>query len=176
MRYHALMQKNASSIRILGIDPGLQKTGWGVVEQNGQSLRYVACGAIKPNPKLALADRLFVLNDELQRIIHLNKPDAAAIEETFVNVNGQSTLKLGQARGAILLSLSLGGLCVSEYAATRVKKSITGVGRASKDQMGMMVATLLPHARAEIELAGEDARDALAVAICHAHYGRMRAV
>lgn len=159
---------------ILGIDPGLQKTGWGVVEKNGSSLRFVGCGIIKPNLKLALADRLFILNDELQRLMRLYKPTCAAIEETFVNNNGQSTLKLGQARGAIILSLALGGLSVSEYAATRVKKSITGVGRAGKGQIGMMVAALLPQARAEIEAAGEDACDALAVAICHAHFAPVR--
>lgn len=162
-------------IRILGIDPGLQKTGWAVIAKNGQSLSYVACGTIKPDTKLALADRLFLLNDEIQRVIHHHKPQEAAVEETFVNVNGQSTLKLGQARGAILLSLSLGGLGVSEYAATKVKKSLTGVGRANKDQVAMMVATLLPQARTEIEAAGEDACDALAVAICHAHYALVRA-
>ncbi len=163
-----------TSTIILGIDPGLQKTGWGVISKDGPTLRYVACGIIKPNTKLALADRLFILNDELQRIIHHHKPCEAAIEETFVNANGQSTLKLGQARGAILLSLSLGGLSVAEYAATRVKKSLTGVGRASKDQVAMMVATLLPQARKEIEAAGEDACDALAIAICHAHFAPVR--
>ncbi len=155
---------------ILGIDPGLQKCGWAVVKKHAQTLRFVACGTIKPNTKLALAERLFILNDELQRVMHLHKPHDAAIEETFVNVNGASTLKLGQARGAILLSLSLGGLSVAEYSATKVKKSLTGNGHATKDQIGMMVATLMPQARAEIEAASEDARDALAIAICHAHH------
>lgn len=155
---------------ILGIDPGLQKTGWAVVCKDNNQLRYIACGTVKPDTKLPLAERLFILNDELQRVMHHHRPNEAAIEETFVNVNAASTLKLGQARGAILLSLSLGGLPVSEYSATKVKKSLTGVGRASKDQIGMMVQTLLPQARTEIEAAGEDARDALAVAICHAHH------
>lgn len=161
---------------ILGIDPGLQKMGWGVIHKDSQTLRFVACGTIAPNVQLALADRLFLLNSELQRVMKLYQPNEAAIEETFVNVNGQSTLKLGQARGAILLSLSLGGLSVSEYAATKVKKSLTGVGRAAKDQVGMMVAALLPHARTDIEAASDDARDALAVAICHAHYAALRMI
>lgn len=161
---------------ILGIDPGLVKTGWAAIAKEGQSLKLLGLGTVKPNAQLALSDRLFILNDELQRVMHRLQPNEAAIEETFVNVNGQSTLKLGQARGAILLSLALGGLSVSEYSATRVKKSLTGVGRASKDQIGMMVANLLPQSRSEIEAAGEDARDALAVAICHAHYALVRAV
>lgn len=160
-------------VTILGIDPGLLKTGWAVIDRRDNALRFIACGTIKPDATLPLAGRLFILNDELQRVMHRHKPQEAAIEETFVNVNGASTLKLGQARGAILLSLSLGGLTVSEYAATQVKKSLTGVGRASKDQIAMMVATLLPQARGEIEAAGEDARDALAVAICHAHHRRL---
>ena len=167
--------QSASTI-ILGIDPGLQKTGWGIIHKNNQTLRFVACGTIAPNAQLPLADRLFLLNSELQRVMKLYQPNEAAIEETFVNANGQSTLKLGQARGAIILSLSLGGLSVSEYAATNVKKSLTGVGRAAKDQVGMMVSTLLPHARADIEAASNDARDALAVAICHAHYAALRMV
>lgn len=152
---------------ILGIDPGLQKTGWGMIESKGSSLRFIACGTIKPYTKLSLAERLFTLNDELQDVIRKYRPNEAAIEETFVSVNGASTLKLGQARGALLLSLSLAGLPVSEYAATLVKKTITGVGRAEKGQVGMMVRTLLPHARESLQTAGEDALDALAIAICH---------
>lgn len=160
-----------SPIIILGIDPGLQKTGWGVISSHNNSLKYVACGTIKPNNKAPLSERLFTLNEELQKIIALHNPAQAAIEETFVSVNGASTLKLGQARGALLLSLALAGLPVAEYAATKVKKTITGVGRAEKGQIGMMVRTLLPQARAELEKAGEDALDALAIAICHVHSG-----
>lgn len=164
---------NQEPLTILGIDPGLNKTGWAVIEKRGNALRYLDCGTIRPAATLALAQRLFVLNDELQRVIHRHRPHQAAIEETFVNVNGASTLKLGQARGAILLSLSLGGLPVAEYAATKVKKSLTGVGRAGKDQVAMMVQTLLPQAREAIAAAGEDAQDALAIAICHAHHGQL---
>ena len=170
------MAHHPPSTTILGIDPGLQKCGWAVIEKREQSLRFVACGTVKPSPKLALAERLFTLNDELQRVMHHHQPAEAAIEETFVNVNGASTLKLGQARGAILLSLSLGGLSVAEYSATKVKKSLTGNGHATKDQIGMMVSTLMPQARDEIMAASDDARDALAIAICHAHHATIRKV
>lgn len=155
---------------IIGIDPGLQKMGWGIVKSQANSLRYVGCGTIRPNTKLTLPERLFVLNDQLQEVIRTHRPTHAAVEETFVNVNGAATLKLGQARGAILLSLSLAGLPIAEYSATSIKKTITGVGRAEKSQMSMMVQTLLPLARNEIATAGHDAVDALAIAICHANH------
>lgn len=154
---------------IIGIDPGLVKTGWGIIKTHGSELRFVACGTIKPDTKLPMAQRLFMLNDSLQDIIRLHQPTSAAIEETFVTANGASTLKLGQARGALMLSLALAGLPVSEYAATLVKKTITGVGRAEKGQVGMMVRTLLPQAREQLQTTGEDALDALAIAICHSH-------
>ncbi len=155
---------------ILGIDPGLQKTGWGVIAVEGTRHRFLGCGTIKPPTKLPLSERLFILNDKLQELIANYRPTQAAIEETFVSVNGASTLKLGQARGALLLSLSLADLPVSEYAANLIKKTMTGSGHADKQQIGRMVATLLPKARAEIEQAGEDARDALAIALCHAQH------
>ena len=154
---------------VIGVDPGLVKTGWGVVKTDGFQLKFVACGVIKPNTKLALSERLFMLCDQLHEVIRIHQPSQAAIEETFVNVNGASTLKLGQARGALMLSLALAGLPVAEYAATEVKKSVTGVGRAEKGQVGMMVRTLLPHARGAMDNLGEDAMDALAIAICHAN-------
>lgn len=154
---------------IIGVDPGLVKTGWGIVKTDGYQLRFVACGVIKPNTKLALSDRLFMISDQLHEVIRMHQPSQAAVEETFVNVNGASTLKLGQARGAILLSLAMAGLPVAEYAATAVKKTVTGVGRAEKGQIGMMVRALLPHARGALDGAGEDAMDALGIAICHAH-------
>lgn len=171
------MQHNrcAQSV-ILGIDPGLQKTGWAVITSQSNQLSFVACGTIRPATKVPIAQRLGQLNHALQEVICSYAPQEAALEETFVNQNPASTLKLGQARGAILLSLALGGLPVAEYAPNRVKKALTGVGRAGKDQVGMMVSTLLPFARAEIEAAGEDARDALAVAICHAHYSAIEPV
>ncbi|MCI5049304.1 MAG: crossover junction endodeoxyribonuclease RuvC [Rickettsiales bacterium] len=155
--------------KILGIDPGLQKTGWGIIESNNNSLRFIDCGIIRPNTKQPLASRLLTLHQELQVIISTYTPSEAAIEETFVSVNGASTLKLGQARGALLLSLSSAHLPVSEYAATLVKKTVTGVGRAEKGQVGMMVQTLMPQARERLQTAGEDALDALAIAICHSH-------
>jgi len=154
---------------ILGIDPGLVKTGWGIISVRGSELRFIGCGTIKPDTSLPLAERLRVLNQSLRTVIQEHAPTEAAIEETFVTANGASTLKLGQARGALLLTLAQENLPVSEYAATLVKKTVTGVGRAEKSQMGMMVKTLLPQAKDLLQTAGEDALDALAVAICHSH-------
>lgn len=154
---------------IIGVDPGLQKTGWGIVRSDGFELRFVACGVVKSDPKLAMPDRLFMLSDQLHEVIRLHQPQQAALEETFVNMNGASTLKLGQARGAIMLSLAMAGLPVAEYAPNSIKKAVTGLGKAEKSQVGMMVRTLLPHARGALDGASEDAMDALAVAICHAN-------
>lgn len=151
---------------LLGIDPGLQKAGWGAIRAQGNHLSFLACGTIRTNAGDALATRLHTLHNGLAEVIHQLKPDQAAIEETFVSVNGASTLKLGQARGAILLALSLHGLPVSEYAATQVKKSIVGVGRAEKAQVEMMVKQLLPGAKCQTS----DEADALAIALCHAHH------
>ena len=153
--------------KILGIDPGLQHMGWGVIEVDGSKLSFIACGTCSPKAKQPLAPRLKNLHDEVQRVCNTYNPDVAAIEETFVSINGASTLKLGNARGAILLSLALEGLDVHEYAARLVKKSITGSGRADKEQMAMMVQTLLPACRNEPH--SFDAMDALAIAITHAH-------
>jgi crossover junction endodeoxyribonuclease RuvC len=156
--------------RILGVDPGLVKTGWGVIDAKGQQASFVACGMIRPDVKAPLADRLLQLHEGLQAVIAQYQPVTAGLEETFVNVSGQSTLKLGQARGAILLSLRSAGLSVGEYAPNQIKKSITGMGKAGKDQVAMMVMTLLPQGRPAIEKAGEDARDALAVALTHSSF------
>ena len=153
-------------MRILGIDPGLQKTGWGIIEVQGHNLKFVACGTIKTKATDPLSERLLTLDHGLSQVIVMNKPDAAAIEETFVNKNPASALKLGIARGATFLPPARAGLTVAEYPANLVKKSIVGSGHASKDQMGMMVRTLLPLAKPD----SEDAADALAVAICHAHH------
>lgn len=161
-----MTKHKAPGTTILGIDPGLLRTGWGIISMQGNALGYIACGVIKPDAKLLLHDRLRILHEQLEEIIARYKPHEAAIEETFVNINGDSTLKLGQARGAILLSLALAGLPVSDYAATLVKKSIVGVGRAEKEQVMMMVHALLPGAN----VSGSDAADALAVAICHANH------
>jgi crossover junction endodeoxyribonuclease RuvC len=156
--------------RILGIDPGLNRTGWGIIRAEGSSLSYVDCGVIRPDASGELHERLRQLHDGLAAVVARHLPDEAAIEETFVNVNGAATLKLGQARGALMLSLSLCGLPVSEYAATLVKKTVVGVGRAEKAQIGMMVATLLPGSKA----ASPDAADALAIAICHANHRSLK--
>lgn len=155
---------------ILGIDPGLQHTGWGIIESRGNSLSYVACGSISTNPKQEIAARILHLNQELSKIISFYQPQQAAIEETFVNKNASSSLKLGHARGALMLTVSLAGLPVNEYAATLVKKSVVGVGRAEKDQVIMMVKRILPSAKIE----SEDAADALAVAVCHANHAQIR--
>lgn len=151
---------------ILGIDPGLQRMGWGIIEYKANHLIFIACGTVKTDAKLSLAERLVMLHEGVAHLIEHYKPTNAAIEETFVNVNGASTLKLGQARGAILLSLALGGLIPGEYSANLVKKSITGNGHAAKEQVTHMVNLLLPGACTK----EPDAADALAIAICHAHH------
>ena len=154
------------SVKILGIDPGLQKTGWGIIESVGHGLRYVDSGLIRTQNVDTLAVRLATLHRGLLMVIEQCYPDTAAMEETFVNRNPTSALKLGQARGALLAVPALKSLSVAEYSANKVKKSVTGSGHASKQQIGMMVKTLLPVC-GEIS---EDEADALAVAITHAHH------
>ncbi len=153
---------------IIGLDPGLGCTGWGVVGKSGNRLSHVANGQVKTDPKAALADRLVTLDRELTDVIRAHRPDAGAVEEVFVNSNPQSTLKLGQARGVCLLALARAGLPVAEYATRLVKKAIVGTGGADKAQVQAMLGVLLPG----VTLAGADAADALAVAICHAHMHR----
>lgn len=153
------------AVRILGLDPGLRRTGWGVVAVEGSRLSHVAHGVIAPPAELALSQRLLMLFEEVARLIELHAPDEAAVEETFVTANGQSTLKLGHARAAVMIAPARAGLTVAEYAATVVKKSVVGVGGADKTQVAFMVARLLPSAGAPTA----DAADALAVAIAHAH-------
>ena len=150
---------------LIGLDPGLQATGWGVIEADGNRLRHVAHGCVRSRPADALSDRLLQLYDGLAAVIVAHTPESAAVEETFVNVNGQSTLKLGQARGVVLLVAARSGLPVAEYAARFVKKAIVGTGAAEKAQIHAMVERLLPGCR----VTGTDAADALAVAITHAH-------
>lgn len=152
--------------RILGIDPGLQKTGWGVIHQKNNQLSFIACGTIAPKASWALSDRLKFLHDGIAEVVAAHGPETSAIEETFVNMNAVSTLKLGNARGALMLSLAIHGLPVAEYASTQVKKSVVGVGRAEKGQVETMVKILLPGCGT----GGPDAMDALAIAICHAHH------
>ncbi len=153
-------------MRILGIDPGLQKTGWGVIESSGNSLKFIGSGLVKTNSKLELSERLSALHFGLSAVIDEFKPAEAAIEETFINKNPASALKLGQARGVLLVVPALKGLSVGEYSANKVKKSVVGSGHAAKQQMGMMIRTLLPACGT----ISEDEADALAVAITHAHY------
>jgi crossover junction endodeoxyribonuclease RuvC len=151
---------------ILGIDPGLRHTGWGIVAQNGNRLSFVAAGRISPDPDLPMASRLLVLADGIAVLARQHVPDEAAIEETFVNKNARSALLLGQARGSAMLTLAQNGLTVAEYAANRIKQSITGHGHADKVQIQAMIGILLPGSG---KLAA-DAADALAVAITHAHH------
>ena len=157
-------------MRLLGLDPGLRATGWGVIDVRGNHLRHVAHGAVRTDNSRPLADRLLQIHEGLRAIIEDYRPDAAAVEETFVNRNAASTLRLGQARGVVLLGPALARLPVSEYATNLVKKSVVGNGHASKEQIAEMVRHLLPGCRA----ASEDAADALAVAICHAHHAATR--
>ena len=153
-------------MRLLGLDPGLRVTGWGVIEAVDNRLGHVADGAVRSRDGADLAERLSDLFTGLTRVIETYAPREAAVEETFVNVNRASALRLGQARGVVLLAPALAGLPVAEYAANLVKKTLTGVGHAGKPQVAAMVAALLPGAAVETP----DAADALAVAICHAHH------
>lgn len=161
-----------SRVRIIGIDPGLVSAGWGIIDAQSGNLSFVACGTIAPKTTLSLAERLCFLHRELAVLMQLHQPTHAAIEETFVTANGQSTLKLGQARGALLVTLAAGGLPVAEYAARLVKKAIVGTGTADKHQMAQMVGVLLPTSREPLKACKHDAADALAIAITHANHVR----
>jgi len=159
-------------MRVLGLDPGLRHTGWGVIDVAGNRLSYVADGVVHAPTDLPLADRLVVLFRQIIDVLERFRPDEAAVEETFVNKNAASTLKLGVARGVVLLAPAERGLPVAEYSANLVKKAVVGAGHAEKEQVQMMVRRLLPGC----VIATADAADALAVAICHAHHaGTMRA-
>ena len=158
--------------RIIGIDPGLVSTGWGIIESKGSSLTFVDCGTIAPHAKLPLSERLLELHHDLTRILTLYKPTTGAIEETFVTANGASTLKLGQARGALIVTLANYGLSVAEYATRSVKKALVGTGTADKNQVSQMVGVLLPASREALTACKHDAADALAIAITHAHHVR----
>jgi len=151
---------------LIGLDPGLATTGWGVIAADGNRLSHIANGQIRTETAAMLADRLTTLHDALTDILLAHRPDGAAVEEVFVNANPQSTLKLGQARGVVLLTAAKSGLAVGEYAARLVKKAVVGTGGADKAQVHAMVARLLPG----VAIAGPDAADALAVAITHAHH------
>ena len=151
---------------IIGLDPGLGCTGWGVIRAEGNRLSHVANGQVRTDPRSALPERLVRLEEELGRVIDAHQPGAAAVEEVFLNENPQSTLKLGQARGVVLLAAARRGLAVGEYAPRLVKKAVVGVGGAEKAQVHAMIQRLLPG----VKVAGADAADALAVAVTHAHH------
>lgn len=158
--------------RLIGLDPGLRHTGWGVIDVSGNSLRHVADGALHSDGERPLADRLRQLHDALTGVIAEYRPDEAAVEETFVNKNPESTLKLGMARAVALLVPALAGLPVSEYPTNLVKKSVVGAGHAEKSQVQAMMRILLPGCA----IGTPDAADALAVAVCHAHHRATRRV
>ena len=157
-------------IRLLGIDPGLRFTGWGIVESEGNRLRHIADGVLATDSAHSVPNRLMALHHGLTALMADWRPDEAAVEETYVNRNGTATLKLGYARGVALLAPALIGIPVHEYGAMAVKQAVVGTGAADKEQVKMMVRRLLPGAT----LARADAADALAVAICHAHHRATR--
>ena len=162
--YHKRMLRRP--IRILGIDPGLRRTGWGIVEIEGNRLAFVACGSVSTDDKADLAIRLLTLHDGLFRIVEEFVPDEAAVEATFVNKDAAATLKLGQARGIAMLVPARASVPVAEYAPNLVKKTIVGAGHGEKAQIRMMIGVLLPKADPQ----SHDAADALAIAVCHAHH------
>jgi crossover junction endodeoxyribonuclease RuvC len=153
-------------IRILGIDPGLRRTGWGMVVIDGNRLSYVACGSLATDDKASLAVRLLAIHDGLRQVVADHTPDEAAVEATFVNKDASATLKLGQARGIAMLVPAIAGLSVAEYAPNLVKKTIVGAGHCEKAQIRMMIGVLLPKADPK----SHDAADALAIAVTHAHH------
>ena len=159
-------------VRLLGIDPGLRITGWGLIEVDGNRLRHVANGVIATDSTDPVSRRLKILHDALMELLALHRPAEAAVEETYFNSNGAASLKLGYARGIALLAPALAGVPVSEYAAKTIKMAVVGTGGAEKEQVAVMVRRLLPGA----STVRSDAADALAVAICHAHHRASRLV
>jgi crossover junction endodeoxyribonuclease RuvC len=153
-------------VRILGIDPGLRRTGWGVIEIDGNRLTFIACGSVEPPESLPLASRLLAIHQGLIAVLGDFQPLEAAVEQTFVNKDGVATLKLGQARGVAMLAPAISGISVAEYAPNQVKKTVVGAGHADKNQILMMLKILLPKADPKTP----DAADALAVAVTHAHH------
>src|ERR1700756_5890717 len=153
-------------IRILGIDPGLRRTGWGVIAIEGNRLMFLACGSLPTQDGAALAARLLAIHDGLRQVVDEHAPHEAAVEATFVNKDASATLKLGQARGIAMLVPAIAGLPVAEYAPNLVKKTIIGVGHGEKAQIRMMIGVLLPKAAPQ----SDDAADALAIAVTHAHH------
>ncbi len=158
-------------MRVLGLDPGLRRTGWGVIDADGQRLVHIAAGVAAPPSDRPLAERLALLFRQIGDVLAEFCPNEAAVEDSFVNRNPASTLKLGLARGVVLLAPAERGLPVTEYSANRIKKAVVGAGHAEKPQVQLMVRRLLPGFAAH---AAADAADALAVAICHAHHAATR--
>jgi crossover junction endodeoxyribonuclease RuvC len=156
----------ARPIRILGIDPGLRRTGWGMVEIAGNRLSFIGCGSVTTDNRDTLAARLVVIHDGLVRVLDEFRPDEAAVEATFVSKDARATLKLGQARGIDMVVPAKAGVPVAEYAPNLVKKSIVGAGHGDKAQVRMMIGVLLPKA----DPGSDDAADALAIAVTHAHH------
>ncbi len=156
----------AQPIRILGIDPGLRRTGWGMIAIEGSRLMFLGCGSLATDGEAALAVRLLAIHDGLRRVVDEHGPHEAAVEATFVNKDASATLKLGQARGIAMLVPAIAGLPVAEYAPNLVKKTIIGVGHGEKAQIRMMIGVLLPKADPRTH----DAADALAIAVTHAHH------
>jgi len=161
-----LLSGGRGIVRILGLDPGLRHTGWGVIEAQDNRLSFIADGVVEPDPSLSLAERLNVLFAAVKELVDAYKPDECAIEDTFVNKNPTSTLKLGHARAAAMLAPASAGILVAEYKPNLVKKSVVGAGHADKTQVAMMMRVLLPGCGINTH----DAADALAVAVCHAHH------
>jgi crossover junction endodeoxyribonuclease RuvC len=161
-----------NSVRIIGIDPGLRRTGWGVVESDGNRLIFVGCGSVEPPDTLSLSNRLLAIHDGLSAVLREFVPVEAAVEQTFVNKDGVATLKLGQARGVAMLVPAMFGLSVAEYAPNQVKKTVVGAGHADKNQIAVMLKILLPKA----EPKSPDAADALAIAVTHAHHRQSSAL
>jgi crossover junction endodeoxyribonuclease RuvC len=161
-----------SPVRILGIDPGLRRTGWGVIEVEGNRLVYIGCGSVEPPDNLPLSSRLLAIHEGLAAVLGDFRPLEAAVEQTFVNKDGVATLKLGQARGVAMLAPAMFGISVSEYAPNQVKKTVVGAGHADKNQIMVMLKVLLPKA----EPKSADAADALAIAITHAHHRTSAAI
>jgi crossover junction endodeoxyribonuclease RuvC len=162
--------RGEGAIRIIGIDPGLRRTGWGVIESDGVRLVYVASGLVTSAADEELAHRLRELYEGISSVIASFKPREAAVEETFVNENARATLKLGQARGMALLAPAMAGLRVAEYPPNLIKKAVVGAGHAEKQQVQAMIGFLLPRAKVE----SADEADALAIAICHANHRQAR--
>lgn len=161
-----------SPVRIIGIDPGLRRTGWGVIEIDGNRLIHVGCGSIEPADSLPLARRLLAIHEGLAAVLGDFRPMEAAVEQTFVNKDGVATIKLGQARGVAMLAPAMFGIAVSEYAPNQVKKTVVGAGHADKAQIQMMLKILLPKADPK----SADAADALAIAVTHAHHRQSAAL